>query len=180
MLKIQKALSAPKNKRAEKYKYRSAEDLYEKIKPLLESELNITTSLIEMSGRVFVEAAVRYKNATAKGYAELENSPRNMSIGQATGAATSYAIKYAICMLFLVDNGEDLDGRESALSKEEQEKTPKQQLFEKLESKGVGREEMKAFYETYCPNETMLGRVVVNFDRFLAEWINGDKKRVFK
>lgn len=172
MIEMQRALVAPKDKNAGRYKYRSAEDLYEKIKPLLSGPLQITTGLVEMAGRVFVEATATYKEWSAKGYAELEKDPKNMSLGQATGAATSYAIKYAICMLFLVDNGEDLDGREQVQKVEKANYVPdlKREIFEKMTQAGMKRDEMKGFWDTYCVNQTMQKNVLDHFDRFLDEW----------
>lgn len=195
MLKIQTELRAPKDISATdknnsvRYKYRSVESLYEKIKPLLSEPLAITTALVEVGGRVFLEASATYKNTTAKGYAELENNPKNMSVGQATGAATSYAIKYALCMLFCVDNGEDLDGQKiEAEDKQPVKQMPadagqsavdiKRQLNAKMTVAGLPDSEKKAFFDTYCGNQALWPRILENFDRYLEEWRSGDKQRV--
>lgn len=182
MLKIQRALAVPKEKNAGRYKYRSADDIYEKVKPLLESELSITTSIKEFSGRFFLEAEVGYKNSKSVGYAELEKDPKNMSIGQATGAATSYAIKYALCMLFCIGNGEDLDGQEAVgQEKPVAESVDKKRLLHsKMVASGLTESEMKAFYQTYCTNDVMRDRVLEHFDRFLNEWRTSDKERIMK
>lgn len=172
MLRIQQKLVAPRDKSAGRYKYRNVEDLYERIKPLLDAPLSVTTDAIELGGQILIKATARYKESESVAFCAVENTPKNMSIGQAYGAATSYATKYAFCMLFCVDNGEDLDG----LKKEEkEEKTPKQILYEKMDSACMDKEEMKAFYDAYCTNEHMLGRVVIHFDRFLKEWQTRDQ-----
>ncbi len=184
MLEIQKNLVAPKDKSAGRYKYRNVEDLYERIKPLLDAPLSVTTDAIELGGHILIKAIAKYKEMQSSAFCEVESAPKNMSIGQAYGAASSYATKYAICMLFCVDNGEDLDGpeKEKELPKESETraKSPKAQLFSLLTQAGIGRDEAKVFYETYCPNEHMLSRVVQHFDRFLSEWRALDKARAMQ
>lgn len=188
LLEIQKNLVAPKDKSAGRYKYRNVEDLYERVKPLLDAPLSVTTEAVELGGQILIKAVARYKEMQSSAFCAVESAPKNMSVGQAYGAATSYATKYAICMLFCVDNGEDLDGCEiekrkepvNVSSEENKLKTSKAQLFSLLTQAGVGRNEAAAFYEAYCPNEVMLNRVIQHFDRFLNEWKTADKARVMK
>lgn len=170
MLLIQKSLIATKDKNAGRYKYRSAEDLFEKIKPLLTEPLSVTTDLVDLAGKLIIKATVRYKDMQSCGFCEVENTPKNMSVGQAYGAATSYAVKYAICMLFCVDNGEDLDGRESIKKENWTIYDQKKELHGKLIAAGMKEKEMKDFYNAYCPNELSIENVLKNLDSFLEEW----------
>ena len=175
MIKIQQALRAPKDKDAGRYKYRSAEDLYEQIKPLLESELQITTDLCDIAGRVFVKATAKYKSWSSNGYAELESNPKGMSAGQATGAATSYAIKYALCMLFLVDNGEDLDSQEKHLPGSTDQDTGKKLLNQKMRDKGMGNEQRVEFFMNYSKAGMNPKEMLDNFESLYEGFVANKK-----
>lgn len=126
---IQVALKAPKDSQAEKYKYRSAEDILESVKPLLEktgTAVVLTDEILDISGRMFLKATATLKAfdgdiATSIGYAELDAhisrkwdaqkrewyNVKSMSNEQAIGCASSYARKYALCGLFAIDNSEN-------------------------------------------------------------------------
>lgn len=165
MLKLQKALTAPKNKSAGRYNYRSVEDLYEKIKEIADAPLMVSTEAVELAGRILIKATAKYKEFSSTAFCEVESNPKNMSLGQAYGASTSYATKYAVCMLFCVDNGEDLDKIPVKV-----EKDLKSQLFSLLTQAGESRENAKLFYDSYCPNYKMLEHVVSNFEKFHSLW----------
>ena len=119
---IQVALKAPKDSKAEKYKFRSAEDILQKVKPLLEKTCTavvLTDDILEISGRMFLKATATLKAetdiATSIGWAELDSHTittngreyKVMSNEQAIGCASSYARKYALCGLFAIDNSEN-------------------------------------------------------------------------
>lgn len=120
---IQVALKAPKDSKAEKYKFRSAEDILQNVKPLLEktrTAVVLTDDILEISGRMFLKATATLKAedgdiATSIGWAELDSHTlivggreiRVMSNEQAIGCASSYARKYALCGLFAIDNSEN-------------------------------------------------------------------------
>ena len=124
---IQVALKAPKDNKADKFKFRSAEDILENVKPLLkdtETALVLQDELTNIGERVFLKAtASLYGNdghggliAQATAFAELDEHTildkytkelkKSMSNEQATGCASSYARKYALCGLFAIDNSE--------------------------------------------------------------------------
>ena len=121
LLKIQQELFVPKDKKNEygSYNYRSCEDIEKAVKPLLNKyncTLQLQTGLIEVCGRIFVQAtALLYDNYTGKGskiygYAEIDEGKRgNMSAEQKVGSAISYARKFAMAGMFLIDNEKDTD-----------------------------------------------------------------------
>lgn len=119
---IQQELKAPKDKRNTfgGYNYRSAEGILEAVKPLLarhEATLFITDKISEVGGRVFVEATVTFTDGgktegcpvIVTASAELENEKKGMDKAQITGAASSYARKYALNGLLLIDDTKDAD-----------------------------------------------------------------------
>jgi hypothetical protein len=114
LVKIQNELKVPKtNVNAfGKYKYRSAEDILEAVKPILlkyNATLTLSDEIILVGSKVFLKATasiwVGELNQLTCGYAELAEH-KGMSAEQATGTASSYARKYALNGLFLIDETE--------------------------------------------------------------------------
>jgi hypothetical protein len=118
LILIQHELKAPKlqeNKFGE-YMYRSCEDILEAVKPLLYKQgllLTITDSLVDIGGRVYVKATATLTDGnstiTTDAYAKEELERKKMDSSQITGATSSYARKYALNGLFLIDDTKDAD-----------------------------------------------------------------------
>lgn len=96
-----------------KYKYRTCSDIIEAYKSLnLQGcELIMSDEIVECGGRVFVKAVVTIRNMageceSAAAFAET-GAMGGMSTPQTTGAASTYARKYALCGLFLIDDSAD-------------------------------------------------------------------------
>ena len=118
LIEIQAELKAPKNQRNNfgKYNYRSCEDILEAVKPLLkqhECTLTITDEIKEVGGLVFVEASVTIADKTTihqvKAQAGIDANRKGMDIAQSFGSSSSYARKYALNGLFLIDDTKDAD-----------------------------------------------------------------------
>jgi hypothetical protein len=119
LLKIQTELKSPKLQRNDfgKYNYRSCEDILEAVKPLLHKYnccLIITDDIIEVGGRIYVKSTVRIENdegsiVQASAFAREADIQKGMSEPQITGSASSYARKYALNGLFLIDDTRDDD-----------------------------------------------------------------------
>ena len=123
LMRIQERLKAPKSNYNSfgKYKYRSCEDILEAVKPLLaEEDLTLTLSdeIEQIGDRYYVRAtASLYDEAlvtTVSAYAREEDNKKGMDASQITGAASSYARKYALNGLFLIDDTKDADTDEYA------------------------------------------------------------------
>jgi hypothetical protein len=121
---IQQELCAPKNQYNSygKYNYRSCEDILEGLKPCLEKTgcaLTISDELIVVGERYYVKAtATLHDNETDfkisnTAYAREEETVKGMSSSQITGAASSYARKYALNGLFCIDDVKDADTRDN-------------------------------------------------------------------
>lgn len=119
LAEIQAKLKAPKGQFNSfgKYHYRSAEDILEAVKKVVNPmgfSITLTDHVVEIGGRIYVEAtAYLHNNAatmfSAKGYAREEETKKGMDGSQITGAASSYARKYALNGLFAIDDTKDSD-----------------------------------------------------------------------
>jgi hypothetical protein len=113
LIQIQSELKAPKNQfnAFGKYKYRSCEDILEAVKPLLNKYrciLTIDDDVKEVAGIVFIESTAHLKSengsASVKAQAGIDPNRKGMDIAQCFGASSSYARKYALNGLFLIDD----------------------------------------------------------------------------
>ena len=110
LVKIQNELKVPKTNinAFGKYKYRTAEDILEAVKPILlryTATLTLSDEIILVGSKVFLKATAKLNDTICYGYAELAEH-KGMSAEQATGTASSYARKYALNGLFLIDETE--------------------------------------------------------------------------
>lgn len=118
---IQNELKVPK-KRTNSfggYKYRNAEDILEAVKPLLQkydATLYISDGVEAVGDRVYVTATATIsagvENISVKAYAREAETKKGMDESQITGTASSYARKYALNGLFLIDDTKDADSDE--------------------------------------------------------------------
>jgi hypothetical protein len=117
---IQTQLKAPKGQTNAfgGYRYRSAEDILEALKPLLGEygcSLVIQDDMVEVGGRVYVKASANLiDNETdlvlsAAAFAREAEVKKGMDDAQITGSASSYARKYALNGLFCIDDTKDAD-----------------------------------------------------------------------
>jgi len=120
LLIVQSELKAPKGQWNDfgKYKYRSAEDVVEAVKPLLflnDCLLLLTDDLVLIGDRYYIKAsATLYDTETEEtlgtvAFAREELSKKGMDGSQITGAASSYARKYALNGLLGIDDNKDAD-----------------------------------------------------------------------
>ncbi len=118
LIKIQTELKVPKSNYNSfgEYYYRSAEDIMEAIKPLLKKHdcLLVISDTIKMIGdRIYVCAEAKISDGensvTVTGYARETEEKKKSDASQLTGAASSYARKYALAGLFLLDDTKDAD-----------------------------------------------------------------------
>lgn len=121
--KIQVELKAPKNlfNSFGKYHYRNAEGIQEALKPLEKTYGVITTlsdSIEEVGGRIYVKATATLadvgtgESISVSAYAREAAEKKGMDDAQVTGATSSYARKYALNGLFLLDDTKDVDTEE--------------------------------------------------------------------
>ena len=118
LIAVQSELKAPKNQRNSfgKYNYRSAEDILEAVKPLLNANglsMTISDSVEELGGMVVITSKVVVSDGTdsvsATAQAGVDPNRKGMDIAQSFGSSSSYARKYAMNGMFLIDDTKDAD-----------------------------------------------------------------------
>lgn len=126
--RIQQALKAPKDLSNDfaHFKYRSAENILESVKPLLgEATIILSDDLVLIGDWHYVKSTValfyRGEKAEVSAFARESLEKKGMDSAQITGAASSYARKYALCGLLAInDSSNDPDSKDN--SKEEGDK----------------------------------------------------------
>lgn len=119
LYKIQHELKAPKGQTNNfgKYKYRSAEDIIEAVKPILykyNTAITISDEVVLVGDRLYIKATASLldemgERISVSGWAREEEVKKGMDAAQITGSASSYARKYALNGLFAIDDTKDAD-----------------------------------------------------------------------
>ena len=119
LLAIQNELKAPKGNYNSfgKYAYRSAEDILTAVKPLLEKyecQLTISDDIVAVGNRIYLKATAALSDVDGNieivtAFAREAETKKGMDESQITGTASSYARKYALNGLFLIDDTKDAD-----------------------------------------------------------------------
>lgn len=151
LTQIQQELKAPKNRynKFGKYYYRSCEGILEGVKPLLKkygASLRLTDDIVAVSDRVYVKATAVFRvgdeEITNTAYAREDPVKKGMDGSQITGTASSYARKYALNGLLLIDDTKDSDTDENHIESEERaaEESGKKEIENNLSKKISERE----------------------------------------
>ncbi len=122
LVDIQGRLKAPKNQYNSfgKYKYRNCEDILEAVKPLLVEHKLVLTISDDVQSINWNDNPLHFVDSTVKitdGKDEVEVSAqagidpnrKGMDVAQCFGSSSSYARKYALNGLFLIDDTKDAD-----------------------------------------------------------------------
>lgn len=145
LMNIQKELKCNKNQYNSfgKYKYRSCEDILESVKPLLEKykvTIILTDKLEQIGERYYIRAmAILFDTESDNSientaYAREEETKKGMDGSQITGTSSSYARKYALNGLLLIDDTKDADTDE--FTKENNKGKTKEEPKEKKITEG--------------------------------------------
>ena len=180
LLQIQAELKAPKNQfnAFGKYKYRNAEDILEALKPLLlkyECILIVSDVIKETSGGlIYVESTAKLfgpneDHAAVTAQAGIDINRKGMDIAQSFGSSSSYARKYALSGLFLLDDTKDADatnthGKDSAPTREEKDKLIRQteKLPEERRAKAVIAINKAETHDEFIKLKTALDGIKIN------------------
>jgi len=168
LIAIQSELKAPKNQfnAFGKYKYRSVEDILEALKPLLlkyECTLTIEDEVKEVGGIVFIEstAAIQkdMEGRAVTAQAGIDINRKGMDVAQSFGSSSSYARKYALNGLFLIDDTKDPDSTNDHGGKKEeltQSHIKWNGAKDSLANGKVTLEQIKSVYILTTQNEKLL------------------------
>ena len=132
LMNIQSKLVAPKGQwnKFGGYAYRSAEDILNAVKPLLaenEATLTLTDEPILVGDWHYIKATATFKandeEQVVTAFARESENKKGQDVSQITGTASSYARKYALNGLFLIDDNKDADT--NAYHQQNNKPTPK-------------------------------------------------------
>lgn len=170
LLNVQTELKAPKGQfnAFGKYKYRSCEDILEALKPVLNKyklTFFINDEIVEVNNRNYVKATITIINIEkpdeqiqTSALAREEETKKGMDGSQITGASSSYARKYALNGMFMIDDTKDSDSTNThGKDKTEQEKVQdflnsRNGMIEKL-SEYVKGDKLERMLKNYAVNE---------------------------
>jgi len=120
---IQQELKAPKGQfnSFSNFNYRSCEDILNAVKPLLKKQdafLTLTDTMVQLGDRYYVHAVAtiyteKGNSLSVSAYAREALTKKGMDEAQITGAASSYARKYALNGLFCIDDTKDADSMDN-------------------------------------------------------------------
>jgi hypothetical protein len=191
LARIQQALKAPKSQYNEfgNFHYRSCEDILEAVKPLLgDCVLILSDEVLNMGDRYYIEATAELRLSEDAFYrttaiAREAESKKGMDASQITGAASSYARKYALNGLFLIDDTRDADTHEPEKKEELNRKFPTTKhinldqrimIDDLIVESGTDRDAFKKYYKIENVKELSASRFAEAVD-FLKRKIEGGK-----
>lgn len=127
LIHIQQNLNVPKNNynKFGNFKYRSLEDIQAALKPLLAERncgIRFDDEVVEHCGRTFLKTTLTLFNDKGESIsttseAEHASEKSGMDAAQISGAASSYARKYAMNALFCIDDSPEIDSEEYSQSR---------------------------------------------------------------
>ena len=118
LIVVQSRLKAPKNQYSKygEFYYRSCEDILVAVKPLLQevgATIIISDQPVLIGDRYYFQAtaifATDHGSVASTGYAREPLEKKKMDAAQVSGTASSYARKYALNGLLLIDDSKDSD-----------------------------------------------------------------------
>lgn len=118
---VQSHLNAPKDlfNKFGNYSYRSAESILQAVKPLLQetgTTIVVDDEVVLIGDRYYVKATAVFTDGVttdkASAFAREEDIVKGMASAQITGSTSSYARKYALNGLLLIDDNKDPDSKD--------------------------------------------------------------------
>ena len=189
LTKIQNELKAPKNQYNSfgKYKYRNAEDIESALKPLLAkygAQLTFDEDYREVDGRIYAVEIAHYKDSEqeiiVKGWAREAERKKGMDESQVSGATSSYATKYALGKLFLIDDTKDSDSTSNGQSNNQQGQKAYSRNREALKQKIESAKKYEVQYGGQKETLVSIIKLANNDDdqaaKFLEYWRKKSKK----
>lgn len=175
LMEIQTKIKAPKNlyNSFGKYKYRNAEGICEAVKPYLAEQkcaLTLSDEIIDVGGRIYVKATATLRDTetlesiSVSAMARESEEKKGMDESQITGTASSYARKYALNGLFLLDDTKDADSDEHHNETEEKKKRAEEEeahdkAVEDISKMKISKIKVDALAEKAVADGVPLGRI---------------------
>lgn len=166
---IQAELKAPKNRKNTfgGYNYRSCEDILEAVKPLCRAKglmLTLSDEPLERNGWHYIVATATITDGETKlsvhAAARESESKKGMDDSQISGTASSYARKYALNGLFLIDDTKDADSDEYQKERTNRSKQEKSnEDAEQISQQPIGQMEVDALMDKCIQTGTDVNEV---------------------
>ena len=182
LIAIQSELKAPKNQfnKWGKYNYRNAEDILEAVKPLLKKYncyLTITETTKEIAGYLVLISKATIsdgeKSIFVEAQAGINPNQKGMDMAQSFGSSSSYAKKYALGNLFLLDDTKDADSNKANDPLTKKEKLTDAQLSAMIVAIGEGKvsivQERMNKYKLTKKQKTTLNELILEMDLKIKE-----------
>ena len=142
------------------YNYRNVESIYEALKPILaefECALIVSDDIVMIGDRFYIKATAQIKDKTgavlgeSTAFAREALDKKGMDSAQLTGSCSSYARKYALGGLLLLDDNKDINSLNSQSPKPQKSNIValKQKIAQKLESAGIAKSDFVDFFR-FC------------------------------
>lgn len=207
LLKAQVELKAPKGQYNSfgKYKYRSCEDILEALKPVLD-KLKLTLFIsdeivevggsykvskkdetIESEGRKYVKATITLVNIEkpdeqikTSALAREEETKKGMDGSQITGASSSYARKYALNGMFMIDDTKDNDTSDSKIERGNRAEEERKKVEEYLNSRPGMIEKLTEYVTGEKLEKTLKHFEVEGFWQMSDEQLKEACQKIFK
>lgn len=156
--KIQQDIKAPKNlyNNFGNFKYRNAESILEAFKPFEAIHgviLIVSDEIVPVGDKVYIKSTAKLidcetkEEISATAFAREPDDRKGMDDSQITGATSSYARKYALNGLFLLDDSKDADSNEY---KDEADKKSKRDGKEGNARAAKKRKEIESLCKSHC------------------------------
>lgn len=178
LIEIQKNLKAAKDEKNlfGNYNYRTCEGILEAVKPLLgECRLILADEMIQIGDRYYLKATaalnINGDIIASTGWARECQTKKGMDEAQITGAASSYARKYALCGLFLIDGGEDPDKGNNSKEVQKAKKKEPLEIEQELSTR------ITKFFNELRGDEESVKRLIQKWKDYLNEF-NFSKKEI--
>nr|DAW46499.1 MAG TPA: ERF superfamily protein [Caudoviricetes sp.] len=186
LVEIQAELKVPKNQRNTfgKYNYRSAEDILEAVKPLLkkhDAKITLSDKLTLVGDWHYVEATARFvcgdEVETVTAYARESLNKKGMDESQITGTASSYARKYALNGLLLIDDTKDADTDEYKKQTNQNANSHQAKQYISVEKAKQYKEDVQAIIKATNINDgSIMGALLKKTKATMIEKITTDKQ----
>lgn len=130
-----------------KYYYRNAEDILEAVKPLLakvKATITVNDEIVNIANRFYIKSTAKIIDIESgevvetNAYAREPENKKGLDESQITGSTSSYARKYALNGLLLIDDMKDSDYAPDSNSKTDT--APKNKTLSKEKNNTVSRE----------------------------------------
>lgn len=149
LLAVQLEVRAAKEQRNDfgKFNYRNAEQIYESAKPICKKHgvlLRLTDEVVEVAGKPYVKAIAEAIEIEPSGevfaigscgWARIPDQKKGMDDSQLTGSSSSYARKYALGGLLLLDDNKDPDSMDNRDPQDKERSAVKEKFMAENQSR---------------------------------------------